>query len=314
MVNEATISRLYEMKLSAMASSYRQQMDDSGINKLSFDERFGLLVDTEWTTRKNNRLKRLIHSADFPISGACVEDIEYRADRKLDREQIRQFESCVYIGERHNIIIMGSTGAGKTYLSCALGMSACRHFYSVKYIRLPDLLDELLVARGEGIFQKVMQGYKKIDLLILDEWLLSPLTDSESRDLLEIVETRHGRCSSIFSSQFNPTGWQERIGEGPLAEAILDRIVHDSYTIRIDGEESMRKHKGITYTILNKIQVFGVALCSGDLDLFSWTSGSHSPDKWSFCSGIYTRKARTTEPGKTKGINEPIAIRASSSP
>jgi DNA replication protein DnaC len=228
-----------------MAASYRQQMDDSGITTLSFDERFALLVDAEWTTRKNNRLKRLIHSADFPISGACVEDIEYRADRKLNREQILQFDTCAYIGARHNIIILGATGAGKTYLGCALGMSACRHFYSVKYIRLPDLLDELTVARGEGIFRKVMQDYKKIDLLILDEWLLTLLTDSESRDLLEIVETRCGRCSTIFSSQFNPAGWQTKIGEGPLGEAVLDRIVHDSYTILIDGEESMRKHKGI---------------------------------------------------------------------
>lgn len=246
MVNEATISHLYEMKLSTMAASYRQQQNDTGIQKLSFDERFGLLVDTEWTTRKNNRLKRLISSADFPISGSCIEDLEYRADRKLNREQILQFDSCAYIGERHNIIILGATGAGKTYLSCALGMAACRHFYSVKYIRLPDLLDELSVARGEGIFRKVMQTYKKIDLLILDEWLLSPLSDSESRDLLEIVEARHGRCSTIFSSQFNPVGWQTKIGEGPLAEAVLDRIIHDSYTILIEGEESMRKHKGIT--------------------------------------------------------------------
>ena len=245
MVNEATLSRLYEMKLSAMAASYRLQMDDNGIHKLSFDERFGLLVDTEWTARKNNRLKRLICSADFPISGACIEDIEYRADRKLDREQITNLATCAYVTGKRNIIVLGATGAGKTYFSCALGMSACRHFYSVKYIRLPDLLDELSVAGGEGIFQKAMQGYKKIDLLILDEWLLSPLTDSESRDLLEIVEARHGRCSTIFSSQFNPAGWQAKIGEGPLAEAILDRIIHDSYTILIDGEESMRKHKGI---------------------------------------------------------------------
>jgi DNA replication protein DnaC len=245
MVNEATMTKLHEMKLSAMAASFRQQMEDPAVNKLSFDERFGLLVDTEWATRKNNRLKRLIYRADFPISGACVEDIEYRADRKLDREQMLQFATCAYLTERHNLIILGATGAGKTYLSCALGIAACRHFYSAKYIRLPDILDELSVARGEGIFQKVMQGYKKIDLLILDEWLLTPLTDSESRDLLEIVEARHGRCSTIFSSQFDPAGWQIKIGEGPLAEAILDRIIHDSYTILIDGEESMRKHKGI---------------------------------------------------------------------
>ena len=245
MVNEATITRLHEMKLSAMAASYRLQMEDTAIHKLSFDERFGLLVDTEWTTRKNNRLKRLIYKADFPISGACIEDIEYRADRRLNREQIAQLSTCTYIAEKHNIIILGATGSGKTYLSCALGMAACRYFYSVKYIRLPELLDELAVARGEGIFQKVMQGYKKIGLLILDEWLLIPLADSESRDLLEIVESRHGRCSTIFASQFAPAGWQMKIGEGPLAEAILDRIVHDSYTILVDGKESMRKHKGI---------------------------------------------------------------------
>ena len=246
MINEATISRLYEMKLSVMASSYRQQMNDTGLNKLSFDERFGLLVDNEWTTRKNNRLKRLINSARFPVSNACVEDIEYRADRKLDREQIIQLASCNYINEKHNVIILGATGAGKTYISCALGMAACRNFYTVKFIRLPDLLEELSVARGEGIFQKVMQNYKKIDLLVLDEWLLSPLTDLESRDLLEIVEARHERSSTLFSSQFNPAGWQIKIGEGPLAEAILDRIIHNSYTLNIKSEESMRKHKGIS--------------------------------------------------------------------
>jgi len=245
MVNEATITRLHEMRLSTMASSYRQQMEDTAIKALSFDERFGLLVDTEWLSRKNNRLKRLIYRADFPLSGACIEDVEYRADRKLDREQIIQLSSCGYITEKHNVIILGATGAGKTYLSCALGMAACRHFYSVKYIRLPELLDELAVARGEGIFQKVIQGYKKIDLLVLDEWLLIPLSDSESRDLLEIVESRHGRCSTIFASQFDLAGWQAKIGEGPLGEAVLDRIVYDSYTIRIDGEESMRKHKAV---------------------------------------------------------------------
>jgi DNA replication protein DnaC len=245
MVNEATMTKLHEMKLSAMAASYRQQTEEAAVNKLSFDERFGLLADTEWTTRKNNRLKRLIYRADFPIPGARVEDIEYRADRKPDREQILRFATCARITEKHNIIILGATGAGKTCLGCALGTAACRHFYSVKYIRLPDILNELSVAGGEGIFRKVMQGYKKTDLLILDQWLLTPLADSESRDLLEIVEARHGRCSTIFSSRFDPAGRQIKIGEGPLAEAILDRIIHDSYTILIDGEESMRKHKGI---------------------------------------------------------------------
>jgi len=245
MVNEVTMGKLREMGFSAMAEAFRLQMQDTAMNTLSFPERFGLLVDREWDSRKNNRLKRLIYKADFPISGACMEDIEYRSDRKLDKEHLLQLSTCSYLTEKHNIIILGATGAGKTYLACALGMAACRHFFSVKYIRLPDLLDELFVARGEGVFQKVMQDYKKIDLLILDEWLLVPLSATESRDLLEIVESRYSRCSTIFSSQFDVSGWQTKISEGPLSEAIFDRIVHNSYTVLIGGEESMRKRKGI---------------------------------------------------------------------
>ena len=251
MVNEATTSKLHDMKLSSMAEAYRQQMNESAMNTLSFSERLGMLVDHEWDTRKNNRLKRLIRRADFPVSGACMEDIEYRADRKLDREQLLQLQTCAYIRERHNIIILGATGSGKTYLGCALGMAACRHFFSVKYIRLPDLLDELSVARGvgpkvRGIFRKVMQSYKNIELLILDEWLLLPLSAAESRDLLELVESRYSRCSTIFLSQFDVSGWHSKISDTPLSEAILDRIVHNSYTVIISGVESMRKRKGIS--------------------------------------------------------------------
>jgi DNA replication protein DnaC len=246
MVNEATIGKLHEMRLSAMAQAFRHQMNDPSLDALSFADRFGLLVDREWDARQTNRLKRLIRTADFPISGACMEDIEYHADRKLDREQLVQFATGSYIAEKHNVIILGATGAGKTYLGCALGMAACRTFHSVRYIRLPDLLDELAVARGEGIFQKVISAYKKIELLVLDEWLLTPLSAGESRDLLEIVESRYSGASTIFSSQFDVTGWLTKITETPIAEAILDRIVHDSYTIFIDGEESMRKRKGIS--------------------------------------------------------------------
>jgi DNA replication protein DnaC len=246
MVNEATINKLHDMKLSAMAEAYRLQMQEKTMKELSFSERFGFLVDHEWDTRKNNRLKRLIRRADFPISGACMEDIEYKSDRKLDKEHLLQLSACSFITEKHNIIILGATGAGKTYLGCAIGMAACRHFFSVKYIRLPDLLDELSLARGEGAFQKVMQGYKKIDLLILDEWLLIPLSATESRDLLELVESRYSRCSTVFSSQFDVSGWHTKISDVPLSDAILDRIVHNSYTVIIGGEESMRKRKGIS--------------------------------------------------------------------
>jgi DNA replication protein DnaC len=246
MINESTIHKLHEMRLSAMAGAYRRQTEDPSLTALSFDERFGMLTDEEWDTRKNNQLSRLVRNAQFPISGACMEDLEYHPDRKLNKEQIIQLATCSYIAEKHNVVVLGATGAGKTYLGCALGMAACRHFYPVKYIRLPDLLDELSVARGTGTFQKVIQTYKKVCLLILDEWLLTPVSDGETRDILELIEARYKRGSTIFSSQFAPAGWMQKIGEGPIADAILDRIVHDSYTIFMDGTESMRKRKGIS--------------------------------------------------------------------
>ena len=187
MVNENTVSKLNEMRLTSMADSYREQLKDNAYQELSFEERFGLIVDLEWSRRKNNKLSKLIKKADFRFSNACVEDIEYHADRKLDKTQITRLSTCNYIQEKHNIIIMGASGNGKSYISCALGVTACRNYYTVKYVRLPDLLDELAVARGEGIFKKVMKQYKNVSLLILDEWLLVSLKGAESRDLLEIL-------------------------------------------------------------------------------------------------------------------------------
>lgn len=245
MLTENTVSKLHEMRLSVMAQSFREQMTNQECMGLSFEDRFSLIVDSEWASRKSNRLNRLIRSAEYAIPGASIEDIEYSLERKLDKTLISRLSSCAYVLEANNVIVLGATGVGKTFVASALGMAANRNFYAVKYIRLPDLLAELAISRGDGTYRKVMKKYKQIKLLILDEYLLFPLRESEARDLLEIVEARHKVASTIFCSQFAVAGWYAKIGEPTLAEAICDRIVHNSYTIKIEGN-SMRKRKGIS--------------------------------------------------------------------
>lgn len=175
-----------------------------------------------------------------------MEDIEYHADRNLDKAQIARLASCDYITDHHNVMLLGATGSGKTYLACALGMAAVRNFLAVKYVRLPELLTELAIARSNGTYRKVIQQYKKPKLMILDEWLLYPLKETEARDLLEIAEARYKKASTIFCSQFDVPGWRDKIGDPILADAICDRIVHDSYPLVIDCKESMRKRKGVS--------------------------------------------------------------------
>src|SRR5271157_113146 len=244
MLNESTINKLNDMRLRSMADSLREQMQSPSFSTLSFEERLGLIVDAEWSRRKNRHLNRLIKNASLKFPYACLEDIEYHADRSLDQTLILRLSTCNYVQEKHNIIIMGASGAGKTYIGCAFGISACRNLFTAKYIRLPELLTDLAIARGDGSYKKVIAQYKKVSLLIFDEWLLVPLTMNESRDLLEIIEARHKYASTIFLSQFAPAGWHTKINESTIAEAIMDRIVHDSYEIVIGGQDSMRKRKG----------------------------------------------------------------------
>lgn len=245
MLTENTITKLQEMHLTVMAKALKDQLSDPNMNSLSFEDRIGLIVDQEWTSRKNNHLKRLIKNAEFSDSEACIENIEYHSDRNIDKAQIARLSTCNYITEHHNVMLLGATGSGKTYLACALGMAAVRNFLSVKYIRLPELLVELSIARNNGTFPKVMQQFKKPALLIIDEWFIYPLKETEARDLLEIAEARYKKASTIFCSQFDIPGWREKIGDPIMADAICDRIVHDSYSIIIDCKESMRKRKGV---------------------------------------------------------------------
>ena len=241
MLNQPTFEKLVQMRLSAMALAFRQQTEDPRMVGLTFEDRFGMLVDAEYWSRHNNRLKRNIHKAALEQPQASLADINYTSGRLLDKELIQTLGTGQYIREQHNVIILGATGSGKTYIGCALGMEACKQGFTVKYVRLPELLEDLAIARGQGSFKKNVAQLKKFDLLIIDEWMLVSLSETEARDLLEIIHARHKRASTIFCSQFEPIGWLSKFPEATIADAVLDRIVHDSYTIEIRAADQERQ-------------------------------------------------------------------------
>ncbi len=240
MATEQTLNKLHELRLSSMARAYRDQEEAHGIDGMGFEERFSMLVDAEWDTRRINKRTKLLRSANFVEPEANVADIRYDNDRKLDRAKMLELSNCQWIKDRRNIIFTGSSGSGKSWLSCALGVAACNAFYSVKYVRMPEMIDELTVIKDED-WVKVKTRYIKCDLLILDDFLLESLKERESRELLEIVEGRKRTGSLLICSQFSPAGWHSKFGEGAIADAVIDRLVHNSYLIHIEGDESMRK-------------------------------------------------------------------------
>jgi len=246
MLDSTTIVKLNDLHLGAMAKEFERQVSDPACQSLSIEDRIAIMVDLQWRCRKDSRVDRALRKAKLGIPGACVEDILYNADRKLDKGLIIKLASCAYIADSRNICLTGASGAGKTFIACAFGNSACRNTLSVAYVRLPELLNELAVAKAENNYQTAISHYKKVRLLILDEWLLYSLRISEARDLLEIIEARSSAgASMIFCSQFDPKGWYEKIGDPTLADAVCDRIIHNSFRIHIEGNDSMRKQLGM---------------------------------------------------------------------
>lgn len=241
MLIHPTLDHLRTLRLTGMAKALEEQMQMADIDSLTFEQRLGLMVDREVIERQNRNLKTRLRKARLRQS-ASVEDIDYRHPRGLDKALLAKLQSCDWIREHHNLIITGPTGTGKTFLACALAHKACREGYSSLYLRAPRFLQDLLISKGDGRFTRILTSIARTNLLLLDDWGMSKLTLEQSRDLLELIDDRHGIRSTLITSQFPIDHWHEIIGDPTLADAILDRIIHDAYKINLKGE-SMRKKK-----------------------------------------------------------------------
>ena len=239
MLIHPTTDKLQTLKLNGMVKALNEQHAMVDIDELNFEARLGLLVDRELTERENRRLSTRLKKARLRHS-CCIEDLDFRTPRGLDKALVLTLAACAWVTKGINILITGPTGVGKSYLACALGHKACLEGHSVLYRRLPRLFEELRLAKADGSYGKLMITYAKTSLLVLDDWGLTPPTDNQRRDLLELLEDRHGLRSTIVTSQLPVNLWHEYLGDPTLADAILDRLVHNAYKINLKGD-SMRK-------------------------------------------------------------------------
>jgi DNA replication protein DnaC len=245
MLHHPTLEKLLSLRLSGMHTALTEQMAMPDIAELSFEERLGLLVDRELTARGDKRLQARLSKAKLK-QRACIEDIDYRAPRGLDKALMRQLGQCQWIREGLNVLVTGPTGVGKTWLSCALAHQACRAGYTALQLRLPRLFETLRLAHADGRFTKLMASYAKTDLLILDDWGLTKLNAEQRRDLLELIDDRHGSRSTLVTSQLPVEHWHDIIGDPTLADAILDRLIHNAYRITLKGESLRKRHACLT--------------------------------------------------------------------
>jgi DNA replication protein DnaC len=228
-----------------MVQGYEHQLEQPATHDLSFDERLALLVEREETERDQRRQIRLLRLARLRQSDACVEDIDYRHPRGLERSRMASLVTCDFIRQGQNLHITGPTGTGKSWIACALGQSACRQGLSVRYERVPRLLETLRLSKGDGSYGKKLQALAKIELLILDDFGLKPLTQAEKHDLLEMIEDRHGLRSTIVTSQLPIKAWHEYLGEPTVADAVLDRLLQNSHRLELRGESLRKNRKGL---------------------------------------------------------------------
>ncbi len=237
MLNAPTLAKLHALKLDALAAAWTEQQHQADMTTLAFDERLGLLVEAEWLARENKRLVRALQEAKRKLSQACIEAIDYPARRELDKAVLRQLATCLWVEEHHNVILVGATGVGKSFIACALAHQACRKGYRAGYRRASRLFHELALARADGTYIRLLTKLARLDVLVVDDWGLAPVQDQERRDLLEILEDRYGTRSTIITSQLPPAQWHDYLSDATLADAICDRLLHNAHRIVMVGTQ-----------------------------------------------------------------------------